>query len=503
MKVLGAVRLSRHTDESTSVSRQREQIRTWASLYGHDVVAIAEDLDTSGKTAAAERASLGPWLSDPVLVTRWDILVCAKVDRISRNVRDFCDLIAFCQAKKKFVVSIAESFDLSKPEGRMVAQIMASVAEFERERTGERRREAAGALRQEARFGGGRVPYGYAAVRTSGGSGWILEPDPVTAPVVRDLASRMITGSSANSLCAEMNERGIGSPGGGRWHAQNLIRILRSPVLRGLVTTDAGVVRDDEGMPVRRQPVLDDNTWARLQQVLDSASHPVSGHRSDAALLLRVAFCGACSSPMYAQRGRRQGRDYEYYVDSGRKDGCQAGAVRMALLEDMVETALLHELGELPMLEKLSLPGDEDHSGEIREREEFLAEIDADYADGKISAERHHALAAIQEARIAALRALPSRPATTGWVETGETFSEHWAHLGKAERHLLLLDYGVRADVYRDAGGIREGVREVPSARDDGTIVRQNILAVRGDVVALVRLGDLAVLEEKATKLDS
>jgi site-specific DNA recombinase len=117
VKVLGAVRLSRHTDESTSVSRQREQIRTWASLYGHDVVAIAEDLDTSGKTAAAERASLGPWLSDPVLVSRWDILVCAKVDRISRNVRDFCDLIAFCQAQKKFVVSIAESFDLSKARG--------------------------------------------------------------------------------------------------------------------------------------------------------------------------------------------------------------------------------------------------------------------------------------------------------------------------------------------------------------------------------------------------
>jgi site-specific DNA recombinase len=383
----------------------------------------------------------------------------------------------------------------------MVAQIMASVAEFERERTGERRREAAGALRQEVRFGGGRVPYGYAAVQTPGGSGWLLEPDPVTALVVRDLASRMITGSSANSLCAELNEKGVRSPAGGRWHAQNLIRIMRSASLKGLVVTAKGeIVRDDEGMPVRREPVLDDSTWARLQQELDSASHAVSGHRSDAALLLRVAFCGACSSPMYAQRGRRQGRDYEYYVDSGRKDGCQAGAVRMALLEDMVETALLHELGELPMLEKLSLPGDEDHSGEIREREEFLAEIDADYADGKISGERHHALAAIQEARLAALRALPSRPASSGWIETGELFGEHWANLGNTERHLLLLQFGVRADVYRHHDGMRAPLLEVPSAREDGTVIRQTLLASSGEVAALVRLGDLAVLRDRATR---
>jgi hypothetical protein len=88
-------------------------------------------------------------------------LVCAKLDRITRSVSDLCGLIDFCQANGKSLVSIAESFDLGTPSGRMVATILASVAAFERERTAERRREAAEWLRKHARYGGGVVPFGY------------------------------------------------------------------------------------------------------------------------------------------------------------------------------------------------------------------------------------------------------------------------------------------------------------------------------------------------------
>jgi len=87
-RVLGAVRLSRLTDETTSPERQREDITLWAKLYGHTVTHITVDTDVSGSLPATLRPELGPWLTEPDKVAQWDILVSSKLDRISWSVRD-------------------------------------------------------------------------------------------------------------------------------------------------------------------------------------------------------------------------------------------------------------------------------------------------------------------------------------------------------------------------------------------------------------------------------
>src|SRR2546430_4668935 len=163
-------------DESTSPERQRAQINAWAQLHGHAVAAITEDTDVSGKVPATLRPGLGPWLTDPALSNQWEVLVAAKMDRITRSVADLCDLIEFCDKRGKVLVSVSESFDLSTPAGRMVAHILASVAQFERERIGERRAEAAMALQKAARWQGGRVPFGYRPERDV--KGGVLGPGP-------------------------------------------------------------------------------------------------------------------------------------------------------------------------------------------------------------------------------------------------------------------------------------------------------------------------------------
>ena len=142
-RVLGAIRLSRMSDESTSPERQREQIAAWSKLHGHEVVHITVDTDVSGRVPASLRPDLGPWMTKPDMVGRWDILCTAKLDRVTRSVGDLCDIIDWCSERGKALASVAEHFDLSTPAGRMVATILASVAQFERERVGERRAEAA------------------------------------------------------------------------------------------------------------------------------------------------------------------------------------------------------------------------------------------------------------------------------------------------------------------------------------------------------------------------
>jgi site-specific DNA recombinase len=277
-------------DESTSPERQRAQVEAWSQLHGHAVATITEDTDVSGKVPATLRPGLGPWLTNPALSSQWDVLVAAKMDRITRSVADLCDLIEFCDKHGKILVSVSvsESFDLSTPAGRMVAHIFASVAQFERERIGERRAEAAMALQKAARWQGGRFPFGYRPERN--GNAWLLVPDPDTAPVVAWMAERIVRGQSATSLARDLEERGIRTPRGGQgWSAEVVIGVLRNPALTGHVHWRGEMIRDDDGMAVRREPVLDDPVWAHVQVALDQT-------RSEQPDALRTPGCVKPSS---------------------------------------------------------------------------------------------------------------------------------------------------------------------------------------------------------------
>ncbi len=227
------------TDESTSPERQREQITIWAKLHGHRVAHITEDTDVSGAMAVSARPGLGPWMTDPALSKRWQILVTSKLDRVTRSVSDLCDLIEYCLANGKVLVSIAESFDLGTPTGRMVATILASVAAFERERTAERRREAAIYIRKHARYGGGVVPFG---IRPEGlpEGGWRLVPDHEEAEVVRWATGQVMAGRSITALCADLTARSVvTSRGRSTWSDTSLGKMLRSPMLIGQIPLTA------------------------------------------------------------------------------------------------------------------------------------------------------------------------------------------------------------------------------------------------------------------------
>ena len=87
LRLLGGVRLSKLTDESTSPARQRERIEWWTQGHDGTVVAIAEDMDTSGAVDPFKRESLGKWLTDTP-PEPWDVLVAWKLDRTSRSSMD-------------------------------------------------------------------------------------------------------------------------------------------------------------------------------------------------------------------------------------------------------------------------------------------------------------------------------------------------------------------------------------------------------------------------------
>ena len=404
MKDLGATRLSRLKDESTAIPRQREQITLTAKIRGDKLVHITEDADISGKISPFERDGLGPWLTDPDKIAKWDCLIVPKLDRLTRSLRDFDELVEWMDKHGKTLVSVSESLDLSTSSGRMAANMLAMFAQFERERIAERRRERAEDDRARGWWGGGGYNYGMRPVKKN--DHWELEIDPTTYHRLEDIAHSLIAGQSATSIANHLNAIGAPSPRGGKWR-QNTIR----------------------DMFTHEKCPLDADLLARVTEALDRTKQPWT-KRADAAMLVNIASC-VCDAPLFSKRYTSKGHLYEYYDCSAH---CGRRRVPMADLEEWIDHIMIPNgiYGEQPVWRKV-VTGKSNRSLIMKvERRIRALDLDAEDYD-----EQHAALMAERQALKDAERNRSDEP---GYEDTGIKVADYWPTLDvKARRQFLLL----------------------------------------------------------------
>lgn len=96
-----------------------------------------KDLRRPGLTRALEMISTGEASG----------VVAAKLDRITRSVLDFASLLPWFDEAGATLVALDLGIDTSTPGGRLVANVFASVAEWERDTIAARTKEGLAALR--------------------------------------------------------------------------------------------------------------------------------------------------------------------------------------------------------------------------------------------------------------------------------------------------------------------------------------------------------------------
>lgn len=452
-RVLGRIRLSRFTEEGTGEVRQREAIELWATSNGHEVIGWAVDLDVSGGVSPFEAPELGPYLTDEGL-QQWDILCAYRLDRISRRVIPLNRLFGLALEHGKTVVSVSESIDLSTWVGRLVANVISGVAEGELEAITERAKGRTQKLRELGRYHGGRVPYGYQAVKRD--DGWYLEIALEQAEIIREAANRVLKGEATLKVCRDLEGRSVPAPTGGRWHPQSLRRILGSRTLLGEYENRGRVVTEADGLPKKRaEAILSYTQWEELQRVLDGKAKP-RRRKNPTGLLLNVAYCYDCGEPLYIHHTRKPERKTNphlvYWRCSGRifkKNGCQAETMRAEWLEAFVEDQLLEEIGDQERMEREWVQG-EDHSEQLAEVNAAMTRIRAESDAGLVTDQNEYLdrLRALT-ARRDELRSKPVTDAGYRWRGLGETYREAWQRMDTDERRRLLLDSGIRVEAKR------------------------------------------------------
>ena len=130
------------------LAAQETTIRSECARRVWQLVEVVLDAGESGKNL--DRPGLRRAL-ELVADRKATVLVAAKLDRISRSVLDFAALLEWFGAADASLVALDVGVDTSTPGGRLVANVFASVAEWERDTISGRTRDALQAARAQGR----------------------------------------------------------------------------------------------------------------------------------------------------------------------------------------------------------------------------------------------------------------------------------------------------------------------------------------------------------------
>ncbi|MEK6272966.1 MAG: recombinase family protein [Actinomycetota bacterium] len=271
-----------------SPTDQRERIEAWARSQKHQIGKVFEELDVSGGTTNR------PMLNE--VMRRIEAgetggVVVAKLDRFGRTLVGSLELIKRIQDKGALFASVADNFDISTANGRLVLNMMLSIAQFELERISDSWSTARARATQRGVHLGARPPAGYLR-REDGG----LEPDPVYAPIVAEMFQRRAIGDSLGTIRGWLHDACPLTPRGKPWTISVVQRVMGNEVYLGRLHDKMSGSTLDGAHP----PLIDPATFHAVQGQRGARRAPSA--ESNGVLLRGLVRCASCRYTMLSAR---------------------------------------------------------------------------------------------------------------------------------------------------------------------------------------------------------
>ncbi len=163
MRIAIYARKSVYSDSSDSTSVQFDLASNYCKSHYSDYQILKyEDEGYSG--ASTNRPGYESLMSD-IRDKLIDIVVCYKIDRISRSVKDFSLFYDEISSLGVEFVSLKENVDTSTPLGRAMMYMCSIFAQMERETIAERITDNMIELAKSGKWSGGRPPIGFKRVK--------------------------------------------------------------------------------------------------------------------------------------------------------------------------------------------------------------------------------------------------------------------------------------------------------------------------------------------------
>lgn len=211
MRAIAYVRVSTHeqAESGLGLAAQEARLRDECKHRGWRLLTVIRDEGISGSTI--DRPGLKRAL-EMLAAGRADVLLVTKLDRLSRSVIDFNELLHWFKVDMRDeckLVALDLGIDTSTASGELVANLMATIAQWERRVIGERTRAALAALKAQGKQAGRPA----------------VDDHPDLVARIR--AMREQQGFSYHAICRALNDEGVPTiRGGAIWRPSAIQSVL-------------------------------------------------------------------------------------------------------------------------------------------------------------------------------------------------------------------------------------------------------------------------------------
>jgi site-specific DNA recombinase len=222
MRAIGYARVStdKQADRGVSLEAQTEKVRAMAVVQSAQLVDVIVDAGESAKSLHRPGMARVLSLVDAGAV---DVVIVAKLDRLTRSVKDLAELLERFQKRGVSLVSVAESLDTGSAAGRLVLNVMTAVSQWEREAIGERTRDAMSHKRANGERVG-TVPFGFRLAA----DGVHLEAEPGEREIIATIRVLSQDGHTTRRIAEHLNGHGYRTRRGSAWRFEYVASILRA-----------------------------------------------------------------------------------------------------------------------------------------------------------------------------------------------------------------------------------------------------------------------------------
>lgn len=378
-------RKSKFTEKGESIQNQIQICKDYLNRDVEDYeFIIYEDEGFSGKNT--ERPEFKKMIKD-AKDKKFNILICYRLDRISRNIADFATLIKKLEKYEIGFISVNEQFDTNTPMGRAMMYITSVFAQLERETIAERVKDNMIELAKSGRWLGGRTPTGYESIATSYTDSNLkdrkifgLKPIHEELELVKLIFNKYLELKSLSGVTKFLLSHNTKTKLNTNWDYAKVKNILVNPVyvmatketieyikstginvlgapnnLNGILTYNK---KKNKTGPYRNcnewiyaigthDGIIPSEDWIKVQQLINNNKDkcPRLGS-TNTALLSSILKCGHCGSPMrvaYGSKNSSGKRNYYYSCSLKHKSGstlCNNANIR----GDIVDTLVIQKL---------------------------------------------------------------------------------------------------------------------------------------------------------------